>query len=50
MIRQPATGKALFQALFEPKSVALIGATARPDSVGGVVARNLRCAGFAASN
>ena len=33
--------------LFKPRSVALIGATPRPDSVGGVVARNLRRAGFA---
>src|SRR5712691_779788 len=32
--------------LFEPRSVALIGATPRPGSVGGVVARNLRRAGF----
>ena len=33
--------------LFRPQSVALIGATPRPGSVGGVVARNLRRAGFA---
>ena len=33
--------------LFTPRSVALIGATPRPASVGGVVARNLRRAGFA---
>jgi acetyltransferase len=33
--------------LFKPRSVALIGASPRPDSVGGVVARNLRRAGFA---
>jgi acetyltransferase len=32
--------------LFTPRSVALIGATPRPGSVGGVVARNLRRAGF----
>jgi acetyltransferase len=32
--------------LFKPRSVALIGASPRPDSVGGVVARNLRGAGF----
>ena len=32
--------------LFKPRSVAVIGASPRPDSVGGVVARNLRCAGF----
>jgi acetyltransferase len=33
--------------LFEPRSVALIGATSRPGSVGRVVARNLRRTGFA---
>jgi acetyltransferase len=33
--------------LFNPRSVALIGATPRAGSVGAVVARNLRCAGFA---
>ena len=33
--------------LFAPRSVALIGATPRPGSVGAVVARNLRRAGFA---
>jgi acetyltransferase len=33
--------------LFNPRSVALIGATPRPGSVGAVVARNLRRAGFA---
>jgi acetyltransferase len=33
--------------LFKPRSVAVIGATPRPNSVGGVVARNLRRAGFA---
>ena len=33
--------------LFRPRSVALIGASPRPNSVGGVVARNLRRAGFA---
>jgi acetyltransferase len=33
--------------LFKPRSIALIGASPRPDSVGGVVARNLRRAGFA---
>jgi acetyltransferase len=33
--------------LFAPGSVALIGATPRPGSVGAVVARNLRRAGFA---
>jgi acetyltransferase len=32
--------------LFKPQSVALIGATPRPGSVGAVVARNLRRAGF----
>jgi len=32
--------------LFKPRSVAVIGASPRPDSVGGVVARNLRRAGF----
>src|SRR5438445_606713 len=33
--------------LFAPRSVALIGATSGPGSVGAVVARNLRGAGFA---
>jgi len=33
--------------MFEPRSVALIGATSRPGSVGAVVARNLGRAGFA---
>ena len=33
--------------LFNPKSVALIGASPRPGSVGAVIARNLRRAGFA---
>jgi acetyltransferase len=33
--------------LFQPRSVALIGATPRPSSVGAVVMRNLRRAGFA---
>ena len=33
--------------MFDARSVALIGATSRPSSVGAVVARNLRCAGFA---
>jgi acetyltransferase len=33
--------------LFEPRSVALIGATPWPGSVGGVVLRNLRRSGFA---
>jgi acetyltransferase len=33
--------------LFTPRSVGLIGATPRPGSVGAVVARNLRRAGFA---
>ena len=32
--------------LMRPKSLALIGATPRPDAVGGVVLRNLRAAGF----
>jgi len=32
--------------LFTPRSVALIGATARPGSVGAIVLRNLRRAGF----
>src|SRR6516164_5061498 len=32
--------------LFNPKSVALIGASPRPGSVGAVIARNLRRAGF----
>ena len=33
--------------MFEPRSIALIGATSRPGSAGAVVARNLRRAGFA---
>jgi acetyltransferase len=35
-----------FDKLFQPKTVALIGASARPGSVGAVVLRNLRRAGF----
>ena len=35
-----------FDALFEPKSIALIGASNRPGSVGAVLARNLFSAGF----
>jgi acetyltransferase len=35
-----------FDKLFRPRSVALIGASERPGSVGAVVARNLRRAGF----
>ncbi len=35
-----------FRNLFKPASVALIGASERPGSVGAVVARNLRRAGF----
>ena len=34
-------------ALLAPRSLALIGASAKPHSVGGVVAQNLRSAGFA---
>ncbi len=33
--------------MFEPRSIALIGVTSPPGSVGAVVARNLRRAGFA---
>lgn len=36
-----------FERLFKPRSVALIGASARPQTVGQVVLRNLRRAGFA---
>jgi acetyltransferase len=36
-------------AIFAPKSVALIGATNRPRAVGAVVAKNLLCAGFSGS-
>jgi acetyltransferase len=36
-----------FERLFRPRSVALIGASARPGSVGAVIARNLLRAGFA---
>ncbi len=35
-----------FSKLFQPQTVALIGASERPGSVGAVVARNLRRAGF----
>jgi acetyltransferase len=35
-----------FDRLFEPRSIALVGATDRPGSVGAVVFRNLRRAGF----
>lgn len=35
-----------FDALFQPKAIALIGASNRPRSVGAVVARNLFAAGF----
>ena len=33
--------------MFRPASIALIGASARPTSIGGVVLRNLKRAGFA---
>lgn len=36
-----------FDALFDPKAIALIGASNRPNSVGSVLARNLTEAGFA---
>jgi acetyltransferase len=35
-----------FDALFHPKSIALIGASNRPGSVGAVLARNLQAGGF----
>src|SRR5579863_8807571 len=35
-----------FAKLFQPQTVALIGASERPGSIGAVVARNLRRAGF----
>jgi acetyltransferase len=38
-----------FDALFSPRSIALIGASDRPGSVGHVVGRNLLSAGFAGS-
>src|SRR5581483_1305479 len=44
--RSPMTTRNL-DALFAPKSLALIGASARSGSVGGVLARNLLQAGFA---
>src|SRR5512144_746724 len=53
--RQPAAASQLrarsmsirnFEKLFRPQSVALIGASDWPGSVGAVVARNLRRAGF----
>ena len=34
-------------AVFRPRSLALIGASPRPDSVGGVLLRNIRAGGFA---
>ncbi len=34
------------EALFQPKSVALIGASERPGSLGSVVLRNLKAGGF----
>ncbi|UZH11553.1 MULTISPECIES: hypothetical protein [unclassified Halomonas] len=33
--------------LFSPETIALIGASNQPGSVGAVLARNLLCAGFA---
>lgn len=36
-----------FDALFHPKTIALIGASNRPNSVGAVLARNLQAGGFA---
>jgi acetyltransferase len=36
-----------FDALFGPRSVALIGASTKPGSVGCIIGRNLRSAGFA---
>lgn len=38
-----------FDALFEPRAIALIGASNRPGSVGAVLARNLYAGGFAGS-
>ena len=35
-----------FDALFQPKAIALIGASNRPNSVGAVLARNLQSGGF----
>ncbi|MBX3499972.1 MAG: bifunctional acetate--CoA ligase family protein/GNAT family N-acetyltransferase [Alphaproteobacteria bacterium] len=35
-----------FEALFSPKSVALIGASSRPSAVGALIARNLHAGGF----
>jgi acetyltransferase len=36
-----------FDAIFDPKAIALVGASNQPDSVGAVLARNLTEAGFA---
>ena len=36
-----------FDALFHPGSIALLGASNRPGSVGAVLARNLKAGGFA---
>ncbi len=40
-------GREPFEALFDPRSVALIGASERPGSVGAVMLRNLTANGFA---
>ena len=34
------------EALFQPRSIALVGASDRPNSVGAVVLRNLKAGGF----
>lgn len=36
-----------FEALFRPKSIALVGASSRPNAVGALIARNLHAGGFA---
>jgi acetyltransferase len=35
-----------FEALFRPKSIALLGASSRPNAVGALIARNLHAGGF----
>jgi len=35
-----------FEALFRPKSIALVGASSRPNAVGALIARNLHAGGF----
>ncbi|MBU3694725.1 MAG: bifunctional acetate--CoA ligase family protein/GNAT family N-acetyltransferase [Rhodocyclaceae bacterium] len=43
---RPATGRHYLSPLFEPRSVAVVGASDRPDAVGGIVLRNMLASGF----